>query len=68
MKAEAGFGWKEVRAGAYRAVGAAIPVGAYYYNQEIIAFIIKNANILMAFVARAFDNPALIRIIELIVR
>jgi hypothetical protein len=64
MKAEPGFVWKEVRAGAYRAMGADI----YNHYPQIIAFILANVDGLQAFVARAFDNPALIRIIELIVQ
>jgi len=64
LKAEASFALKEVRAGAYRAVGAEI----YSHNQEIIAFVLKNAASLRVFVAQAFDNPALTRIIEIIVQ
>jgi hypothetical protein len=68
--AEASFGWKEIRAGAYRAVGGAgaitgIPA-AYIYRQEIIAFIVENAQALKVFVEQAFHNPTLVRIIELI--
>jgi hypothetical protein len=64
LKAEAGFAFKEVRAGAYRAVGAEF----YSHNQEIIAFVFENAASLRVFVAHAFDNPALTRIIEIIVQ
>jgi hypothetical protein len=64
LKAEAGFALKEVRAGAYRSVGADI----YSHNQEIIAFVFENAASLRVFVAHAFDNPALTRIIEIIMQ
>ncbi|HTC06894.1 MAG TPA: hypothetical protein VK749_26075 [Xanthobacteraceae bacterium] len=62
-RAEALFGAKETRAGAYRAVGAgaAVAVGPY-----AIKFIVENAQVLTAFVEQTFHNPALIKIIELI--
>ena len=63
--AEAKFGWKEIRAGGYRALGGAevitgIPA-AYVYRQEIVTFVVDNAEALKAFVAQAFHNPALVR-------
>jgi hypothetical protein len=66
IRAELGFGWKEGHSGFYRAAGAAIFVGGYAYQQEIISFIAKNADTLKAFVEQALHNPALIRVIEVI--
>jgi hypothetical protein len=70
VRAESGFALKEIRAGAYRGVGAigavtGIPA-AFVYHQEIISFIVDNADALKMFVDHAFHNPALIRIIEVI--
>ncbi len=66
-KGEAGFAWKELRAGAYRAAGPAAAGGVLLYHQEIIAFVIENAEKLKLFAAQAFHNPALGRIIDAIV-
>jgi hypothetical protein len=64
--AEAGFAWKEMRAGTYRCVGPAGLGVAYFYRQEVITFIVENASSLKIFVEQAFHNSALIRIIDLI--
>jgi len=65
-KKEAGFAWKEVRAGVYRYTGPAIVVGGITYRQEVIEFVVNNAATLKAFVTQAFENPALIKIIDAI--
>jgi hypothetical protein len=65
-RSEAGFAWKEVRAGAYRFGGGAIVLGGYTYQREIIEFVANNATALKHFVAQAFDNPTLIKIIDAI--
>ncbi len=67
-KGEAGFAWKEMRAGTYRAAGPSIAGGAILYNQEIIAFIVENGDKLKVFVTQAFQNPALTHIIDVIVQ
>jgi hypothetical protein len=69
MKTEGGFALKEYRAGIYRAAGAATFVaatGAALFSPEIVAFVARNAEALKTFAERAFDNPALIRAIDLI--
>ena len=54
---------EEVRAGGYRAVGTvAVTSGA------VIAFVVNNAEALKIFVEKAFHNPTLVQIIEVISR
>jgi hypothetical protein len=64
LRAEPGFAWKEYRAGAYRGFGAMTVAGLTGW--QIIAFIQNNAEALKAFVEHAFNNPALIQIIEVV--
>jgi hypothetical protein len=66
MAAEPGFALKEYRAGIYRAAGTATFAAATAAG--IVAFIAENAEALKAFAERAFDNPALVRAIELIAK
>ena len=68
-KNEAGFAQKELRAGFYRAAGAAVfAVAAYAYWPEIVSFVARNADALKAFIEAAFQNPKLVEIIDLIVK
>ena len=67
--AEARFAPKEIRAGFYRATGAAAFGGvAVEYWPEISSFVVRNADALKAFVATAYQNPKLVEIIDLIVK
>jgi hypothetical protein len=63
-KSEAKFAQKEIRAGAYRTVGAAVVI----HWPEISSFVVRNADALRAFVTEAYQNPKLVEIINLIVR
>ena len=64
VRGEPGFAWKEYRAGIYRGFGALTAAGVVGW--PIISFIVNNAEILKVFVERAFHNPTLIQIIEVI--
>jgi hypothetical protein len=61
---EVRFAWNEARAGTYRYAGPALIAGGYI--PPIISFVVENANKLTVFVQQAFQNPTLVRIIELI--
>ena len=67
---EGNFAQKEIRAGFYRAAGAAAfaPVAAYIYWPEISSFVVRNADALKAFVTAAYQNPKLVEIVDLIVK
>jgi hypothetical protein len=71
---EPGLAWRGFRDGYYRAAGAAAFVATsgaagaavYYYGPQVAAFVVRNADVLRAFVEQAFHNPALIRIIKMV--
>lgn len=64
IRAEAGFAWKEARSGTYRyAVPGLIASGQV---PQIIGFVVEQANNLKLFVERAFNNPTLLHIIDVI--
>ncbi len=63
--AEGKFGWKEIRAGGYRGVGAA---AAMSYIPGLVTFVVDNAIALRAFVDQAFHSAELVRVIDLIVQ
>jgi hypothetical protein len=65
---EAGLAWKEIRSGAYRTIGGlAVTSPAFLYGEQILRFVVENASNLKVFVERAFHNPTLLRIIDIIV-
>jgi hypothetical protein len=66
VRAEPGFAWKEYRAGTYRGLGALTAAGLV--GLPIITFVASNAETLKAFVEQAFHDPALIRIIDVILQ
>ena len=70
VKSEASLAQKEIRAGFYRAAGAAAFVGlpGYIYWPEISSFVVRHADSLKAFVSEVYQNPKLVEIIDLIVR
>jgi hypothetical protein len=64
IRAETGFAWKEIRAGTYRyAVPGLIAAG---YVSPMISFVVQQADNLKLFVEQAFNNPALVQIIDAI--
>jgi len=75
IASEAGIAWKGVREGAYRAVGGGMITGAVTdligltdFSGAIIRFVIRHAEPLMAYVAKTFQNPTIVEIINWIVR
>jgi hypothetical protein len=72
LRSESGFALEEIRAGAYRAAGAAVFTGVagsvIVYRPEIVSFVVNNADALKAFVEANWHNPTLIEIINAIVR
>ena len=72
LKDEAGFGWKEIRGGAYKAIGAgAVGLGGialFKSGQALLGFVARHADILAAYAVRVFGNPALQDVIELIAK
>ncbi len=64
VRREPAFAVKEMRAGVYRAAGAA----AYNHSPEILSFVARNADALKEFAEAAWHNPALGKIIEIIAR
>jgi hypothetical protein len=70
LSPEAAFAWKEMRAGAYRAVGTATAavIGGVLFYPDIVAFIVRNADSLRAFVVQAYENPALRQVIDAVVQ
>jgi tetratricopeptide (TPR) repeat protein len=72
---EAGVAWKSIREGAYRAVGAGLITGAITdlvgvtdFTGAIISFVTHHAEALIAYVTKSFQNPALVEIVNWIVR
>ena len=63
---------KGVSDGFYRAVGGAVFTGlsgaAYFYWPAISSFVVRNADVLRAFVSEAYHNPKIAEIIDAIVR
>jgi hypothetical protein len=70
VRKEAGFAWKESRGGFYRAAGANTlnVVAGSVIVAGIISFVVRNADILKAFVTTSWHNPTLVEIIDFIVR
>lgn len=68
LRNKSGFAWKQIREGAYQAVGAAGVGGVVFYRSEITSFVVSNADALKAFVEANWHNPTLIEIIDAIVR
>lgn len=64
LTAETAFGWKEGRAGVY----ALAATETITQRQEIFAFVAENAAALKVFVERAYHNPTLIHVIDLIIQ
>jgi hypothetical protein len=58
------FAWKGIHAGLYRVTG---PTALLYHNQ-IVAFVVDNADKLKVFVEAAFHDPALVQMIDEIAR
>jgi hypothetical protein len=74
-KTEAGFALKGIREGAYRYAGAALAaagvsdlMGATKIYSTFVVFVAHHAAALTAYIAKAFQNPTLIEIINWIVR
>ena len=70
-KAEPGNLWKGVREGAYRATGAALlsdAAGFTDFSSAFVKFVVRHAEALSLYVAKAFQNPTLVEIIQWIVR
>jgi hypothetical protein len=75
VASEAATVWKGVREGAYRAIGAGIITGAVTdlmgvsdFSGAIIRFVVRHAEALIAYVAKSFQNPTIVEIINWIVR
>jgi hypothetical protein len=64
IRAEPGFAWKEIRSGTYRYAVPGLLAGGYM--PPVIAFVADQANNLKLFVEQAFQNPTLVKIIEII--
>jgi hypothetical protein len=68
LRAEPGFAWEKIRGGKYGAAGSGAVPTAIYYHKEIVAFVVENAEKLKVFVEAAFHDPALVQMIDEIVR
>ncbi|MEA2841487.1 MAG: hypothetical protein QOF41_2817 [Methylobacteriaceae bacterium] len=75
LGSETGMAWKALREGAYRAVGAGLITGAGTdflgvtdFSGAIIRFVVGHAEALIVYLTKAFQNPALVEIINWIVR
>ena len=76
VKGEAVFSWKEFRAGAYRAVGAAaatvtIAAGALTFPgaaSSVFGFVVRHATALKEYAGQVFQNPKIIELIDWIAR
>jgi hypothetical protein len=72
---EAGVAWKGFREGAYKAAGTGMwgailseAAGGTHITEAIVRFVVRHAEALIVYVTKAFQNPAVVDIINWIVR